>query len=78
MADLDTYGGDRGRNFGGTGFFRVHRAPDRWWFADPDGNGWLTIGIAHAEDSDLKYPHNVDVWKTKLFETLKSRLEFES
>jgi hypothetical protein len=65
MTELDKYGGDTSRKFESTGFFRVERAPDRWWFADPEGHAWLTIGIAHAEDSDLKYPHNVDIWRNK-------------
>ena len=63
MAELDKYGGDTSRTFEATGFFRVERAPDRWWFVTPDGHAFLTIGIAHADDSDLKYPHNVNIWR---------------
>ena len=49
--------------FEGTGHFRVEKTPDRWWFVDPDGNAFLMIGVAHADDSDLKYPHNVEIWR---------------
>lgn len=65
MTDRSRYGGSTKHRFEGTGFFRTEQKDGRWFFVDPDGFGFLTIGIAHADDSDLKYPHNVDVWKNK-------------
>lgn len=65
MADLDFYGGDRDRTFDATGYFRVEQTDKRWWIVDPDGNAFITVGRNHAEESNLKYPHNVEIWKEK-------------
>lgn len=62
---VDSYGGDEGRNFEATGRFRLQRGDDRWWLVDPDGNGFITVGLNHVEETSLKYPHNLDVWKEK-------------
>lgn len=32
---------------------------------DPDGNPFLSLGINHADETSLQYPHNLDVWKRK-------------
>ena len=32
---------------------------------DPDGNPFLTLGVNHADETNLKYPRNVDVWRLK-------------
>jgi hypothetical protein len=32
---------------------------------DPDGNPFLTLGVNHADETNLKYPRNVDVWRRK-------------
>ena len=34
------------------------------WF-DPDGGGFITIGLNHCEETNLKYPHNIDIWRKK-------------
>ena len=65
MTTVDKYGGSDRWKFDATGFFRTERTPDRWWFVDPIGNAFVTIGVAHADDSDLKYPHNLEIWKSK-------------
>lgn len=65
MSEFDRYGGNRAISFESTGFFRVEKTPDRWWFVDPDGHAFIMVGVAHADDSDLKYPHNVEVWRSK-------------
>lgn len=62
---LDAYGGNPARSFGASGFFRVEQAEDRWWLVDPDGNAFISIGINHADESNLKYPHNMDIWRRK-------------
>ena len=52
--------------FGPTGYFRLERpASGRWWLVDPDGIGFLSIGVSHAEETNLKYPNNLDVWRRK-------------
>lgn len=65
MTDLDSFGGTPKRSFRPTGYFRVERTPDRWWLVDPDGYGFISIGLNHADESNLKYPHNWDIWKRK-------------
>src|SRR3954471_2767727 len=32
---------------------------------DPDGNPFLTLGVNHADETNLKYLRNVDVWRRK-------------
>lgn len=66
MSGFNKYGGSTDLTFEATGFFHTAQDDDgRWWFVDPDGGAFLTVGVAHADDSDLKYPHNVDVWRDK-------------
>lgn len=65
MQGFDFYGGSEGRRFEATGYFRLERANDRWWMVDPDGGAFVTVGLNHADESNLKYPHNADVWRKK-------------
>jgi hypothetical protein len=32
---------------------------------DPDGAPFLSLGINHADETNLQYPHNIDVWRRK-------------
>jgi hypothetical protein len=63
--NLDTYGGNADRKFKATGFFRTERASDRWWLVDPDGAAFISVGLNHADETNLKYPHNWDIWREK-------------
>ncbi len=38
------YGGYKGTKAKGTGFFRVEKIEGKWWFVDPDGHLFLSIG----------------------------------
>ncbi|WP_027684201.1 hypothetical protein [Rhizobium leguminosarum] len=52
--------------FRAAGFFRLERlGPDAWTFVDPDGNAFVSIGLNHGEETNLKYPHNIDIWRRK-------------
>src|ERR1700722_14277248 len=62
---LDSFGGNSARKFEASGFFRLERTPERWWFVDPEGSEFISIGLNHCDESNLKYPHNLDVWKQK-------------
>ena len=64
-ASTDFYGGNEKWKFQPTGYFRLERGENRWWLVDPDGNGFLTIGLNHADESNLKYSHNLEIWKKK-------------
>lgn len=65
MHEHDWYGGSRDRTFEATGYFRTERADDRWWLVDPAGGAFITIGLNHLDESNLKYPHNWDIWRQK-------------
>ncbi|MCW2803305.1 MAG: hypothetical protein QOF52_2437 [Propionibacteriaceae bacterium] len=65
MSNASPYGGTDDRQFEASGVFRIEQQNGRWWFVDPSGAGFLTVGVAHADDSDLKYLHNVDIWREK-------------
>jgi hypothetical protein len=41
---LCRYGGFSGTRAEATGFFRVQKKDDRWWFVDPDGHLFLSLG----------------------------------
>lgn len=45
--------------------FRVGLLGDRWWLVAGDGRRFLSIGVAHAEPTNLQYPHNIDIWRRK-------------
>ena len=62
---LSAYGGDTRKTFDATGYFRLERTDERWWLVDPDGAAFISIGVNHADESNLKYPHNRDIWKQK-------------
>lgn len=65
MFKIDKYGGNEQHHFKATGFFRLEKTDNRWWLVDPEGNGFITIGLNHADETNLKYPHNFDIWKSK-------------
>lgn len=54
---------DRAMADPGGGFFRVRSLDDRWTLLSPAGRRFLNIGIAHAEPTNLQYPHNIEIWR---------------
>lgn len=65
MQKLDAFGVPPKGRFDATGFFHLERTEDRWWLVDPAGNGFITVGLNHIEETNLKYPHNFDIWKER-------------
>ncbi|MFC1735343.1 agarase [Candidatus Hydrogenedentota bacterium] len=53
------------KQFEATGFFRIEKDEERWRIIDPSGRNFISIGLNHAEETNLKYPHNFDIWKEK-------------
>jgi hypothetical protein len=47
------------------GFFGVRRDGDRWAFADPDGERFFSLGLNHADETNLKYLSNIEVWRAR-------------
>ena len=48
-----------------SGFFGLARSGDRWAFSDPDGQPFFSLGLNHADETNLKYPSNIDVWRRR-------------
>lgn len=66
MSEIDLYGGSSRWQFEPNGFFTLNRNDTgRWMLTDPIGNGFLSVGLNHLDDSDLKYPHNINIWKER-------------
>jgi hypothetical protein len=51
--------------FEATGFFRVEQREGRWRMVDPEGRPFVSIGLNHADETNLKFPRNLDVWRQK-------------
>lgn len=65
MTILTAYGGDAANRFAATGYFRVEQAASRWWMIDPDGGAFISMAVNHLDESNLKFPHNAEVWRNK-------------
>jgi hypothetical protein len=65
MQDISSYGGNTKKKFESTGFFRLERENNGWWLVDPEGNAFVTIGVNHADETNMKYDHNFEIWKNK-------------
>lgn len=48
--ELDRFGGLSSLRAASTGWFRVERIVDRWFFVTPDGSGFFSLGVTHAVD----------------------------
>jgi len=55
----DQYGGLANTSAKGTGFFRVERIDGKWWFIDPAGHYFLSMGINGAISAPTTAPASV-------------------
>jgi len=62
---LDRFGGWSGITSRATGFFRVEEVDGRWWFIDPDGNAFISVGVNHCNSRDLKFPWNKHIYEER-------------
>lgn len=47
-------------------FFRVAQSENgSWCFIDPDGKPFFSLALNHLDDTDLRYPHNVEIFERK-------------
>ncbi|WP_037636141.1 hypothetical protein, partial [Streptomyces noursei] len=37
----------------------------RWRLRTPDGDPFLSVGIVHADDTNLRYPHNLAIYQSR-------------
>lgn len=65
MQTINSYGGTEKVKFKATGFFRLEQSEGRWMLVDPEGNGFISVGLNHTDETNLKYDHNIDIWKEK-------------
>lgn len=61
----NAHGGYVNRTFDAAGFFRVTREDGRWWLVDPSGLPFFIVGIAHVDDSALKYDESLPIWRER-------------
>jgi hypothetical protein len=47
------------------GFFGLRRTAGRWGFVDAQGNPFFSLGLNHADETNLKYPENIDIWRRR-------------
>ncbi|MET7765651.1 hypothetical protein ABZS71_27880 [Streptomyces sp. NPDC005393] len=45
--------------------FTVVKTADRWSLVDPGGAGIVSIGVTHADETNLMYPHNLRLWQER-------------
>jgi hypothetical protein len=62
---MDEYRGSADKRFEGTGYFRLEHGPDRWWLVDPSGGAFISIGLNHLDETNLKYDHNINIWRSR-------------
>ena len=74
--DRDQYGGWTGLKFEATGFFRLEKAPDRWWLVTPEGNAYLIHGMDHCGLDVINQPYNREHWRKLRASWRRRRLRF--
>lgn len=67
LADSHSDGRDRfdgwtGLKFDATGYFRLEKTDDRWWFVTPEGNAFLSQGLNHVGPGWV----SSDPWRKRL------------
>ncbi|MFI1920468.1 agarase [Nocardia sp. NPDC020380] len=45
--------------------FRIQKNRARWTFVDPAGAQFVSVGVAHADETNLMYPHNLHLWRER-------------
>jgi hypothetical protein len=61
-ADLDRFGGWKGKSFKATGFFRTQHDGKRWWLVTPEGNAFISFGVNHYHAGWWAQDYNRDHW----------------
>lgn len=47
------------------GFFTLGQRQGHWWFVDPRGKPFFSVGLNHFDPASLRYPENIDIWREK-------------
>lgn len=70
LAGLGAYASERPRaaprsRSGKKNFFVVEKRGGRWFFRDPDGQPFFSIGINHIDSATLRYRENIGLWRER-------------
>ncbi|QIE56005.1 hypothetical protein G5B40_11405 [Pikeienuella piscinae] len=57
--DRDGFGGSRKLSSHATGFFRIEKLADRWWFLTPEGNVFFSLGLNHISSCAFRRPDGI-------------------
>jgi hypothetical protein len=47
------------------GSFSLRRGAGRWTFVGPGGHAFISLGVNHADETNLLYPHNIGLWQER-------------
>ncbi len=76
-AELDGFGGWTGVSAPSTGFFYLEEIDGRWWFIDPEGHGFISVGVNHVQQNpdapvfQKVYKGDMEAWGEADFAYLK-------
>lgn len=59
----DDFGGTLAVTAPASGFFRLEKVGNRWWFVTPQGHGFLSLACNHLEPSFLRASYNREHWR---------------
>lgn len=65
MSNFSNYGGDAEVALAATGYFGLTQADGQWSFVDPDGHPFISVGVNHADSTNLRYAHNEKIWNER-------------
>ncbi len=57
------------------GFFTLGRWRDRWFFREPTGAPFFSVGLNHIDSAALRYPENGDLWQRKFGNSMERWLK---
>jgi len=62
---LHGYGGWTQKRYKATGYFYLHKGEGRWWFVDPEGHPFISLGVNHIKAETLQELYNRSVFDGK-------------
>lgn len=65
VIEPDAIGGTPQIRSEATGYFRVEKINQRWWFVTPKGNGFLSVGVNHMDLAALKHSDNIHIFQER-------------
>jgi hypothetical protein len=72
---LPVAGSDKTTQISPAGYFTVARRVGRWWFIDPSGQLFFSLGVNHIDPATLRYPENVHIWRNEYGNSMQRWLQ---